>query len=116
MIHLPGIPDPSVGGIHAQLVVIGLGHDKPTFLLTNDLPKRYPARQVIMDYAGRSRVEHNLGEKITFFPLDYLAGEVRLNVNFELVQLATNHMVHENHGAGGRIANIPDRANRRPPS
>ena len=96
------------------MVVTGLGHDKPTFLLTNDLPKRYPARRVITDYAGRSRVEHNLGEKITFFHLDGMAGEVRLNVYFELGQLATNHMVPENHGAGRRIANIPDRANRRP--
>ncbi len=70
---------PQYQGSVRQLVVCGLGHEKPTFLLTNDLPRRLPARQVLMDYAARNRVEHNLGEKITFFHMDCLASEVRLN-------------------------------------
>ena len=82
------------GGVR-QLVIKGLGHDKPTFLLTNDLPQRDPARQVIMDYAGRNRVEHNLGEKITFFHLDCLASEVRLNVDFDLTLTVGAHLLYQ---------------------
>jgi len=44
------------------------------------------------------------------------AGRYTENESALLGQLATNHMIPENHGAGGRIANIPDRANRRPRS
>jgi hypothetical protein len=78
-----------------QLVVTGLGHEKPTFLLTNDLPEALPARQVITDYAGRNRVEHNLGEKITFFHMDCLASEVRLNVDFDLTLTVCAHLLYQ---------------------
>ena len=77
------------------MVVTGLGHQKPTFLLTNDLPEAPPPRQVIMDYVGRNRVEHNLGEKITFFHMDCLASEVRLNVNFDLTLTACAHLLYQ---------------------
>jgi len=86
---------PEYEGAVRQLVIKGLGHDKPTFLLTNDLPRRYPARQVIMDYASRNRVEHNLGEKITFFHLDCLASEVRLNVDFDLTLTVCAHLLYQ---------------------
>lgn len=86
---------PEYQGAVRQLVIKGLGHDKPTFLLTNDLPKRYPARQLIMDYASRNRVEHNLGEKITFFHLDCLASEVRLNVDFDLTLTVCAHLLYQ---------------------
>ena len=67
-----------------QIVFDGLGHESPTFLLTNDLPAPLTAREVIQTYASRNHVEHSLGEKITFFHLDCLASEVRLNVDFDL--------------------------------
>jgi len=67
-----------------QLVFDGLGHQSPTFLLTNDLPAPLTAREVIQTYAQRNHVEHSLGEKITFFHLDCLCSEVRLNVDFDL--------------------------------
>lgn len=86
---------PEYEGEVRQLVVTGLGHQKPTFLLTNDLPERLPARQVIMDYAGRNRVEHNLGEKITFFHMDCLASEVRLNVDFDLTLTVCAHLLYQ---------------------
>jgi hypothetical protein len=56
-----------------QIVFDGLGHESPTFVLTNDLPERLTACQVIQTYARRNHVEHSLGEKITFFHLDCLA-------------------------------------------
>jgi hypothetical protein len=67
-----------------QLVVDGLGHESPTFLLTNDKPEALTAREVLETYASRNHVEHSLGEKITFFHLDCLASDVPLNVDFDL--------------------------------
>ena len=48
-----------------------------------------------MDYASRNRVEHNLGEKITFFHMDCLASEVRLNVDFDLTMTVCAHLVYQ---------------------
>jgi transposase len=67
-----------------QLIVTGLGHESPTFILTNDLPEPQTARQAIQTYASRNHVENQLGEQITFFHLDCLCSDVRLNVDFDL--------------------------------
>jgi hypothetical protein len=67
-----------------QLIVTGLGHESPTFFLTNDLPERQTAREVIQTYASRNHVENRLGEQITFFHLNCLCSDVRLNVDFDL--------------------------------
>jgi hypothetical protein len=67
-----------------QLIVTGLGHESPTFFLTNDYPRAQTAREVIQTYASRNHVENQLGEQITFFHLDCLCSDVRLNVDFDL--------------------------------
>jgi hypothetical protein len=71
-------------GTVRQLIVTGLGHESPTSFLTNDQPEAQTARDVIQTYASRNHVEDHLGEKITFFHLDCLCSEVRLNVDFDL--------------------------------
>jgi transposase len=71
-------------GAVRQLVVTGLGHESPTFFLTNDQPEAQTVRDVIQTYASRNHVENHLGEQITFFHLDCLCSEVRLNVDFDL--------------------------------
>jgi transposase len=71
-------------GAVRQLVVTGLGHESPTFFLTNDQPEAQTARDVIQTYASRNHVENHLGEQITFFHLDCRCSEVRLNVDFDL--------------------------------
>ena len=71
-------------GTVRQLIVTGLGHESPTFFLTNDQPQVQTAREVIQTYASRNHVENHLGEQITFFHLDCLCSEVRLNVDFDL--------------------------------
>ena len=71
-------------GAVRQLIVTGLGHESPTFFLTNDRPERQTARDVIQTYASRNHVENRLGEQITFFHLDCLCSDVRLNVDFDL--------------------------------
>jgi hypothetical protein len=78
-IHLDGYQ-----GKVRQLIVTGLGHEQPTFFLSNDRPKRQTARETIQSYAGRNHVENRLGEQITFFHLDCLCSDVRLNVDFDL--------------------------------
>jgi hypothetical protein len=42
--------------------VTGLGHESPTFFLTNDRPQPQTAREVIQTYASRNHVENHLGE------------------------------------------------------
>jgi hypothetical protein len=67
-----------------QLIVTGLGHESPTFFLTNDYPRAQTAREVIQTYASRNHVGNQLGEQISFFHLDCLCSDVRLNVDFDL--------------------------------
>jgi hypothetical protein len=67
-----------------QIIVQGLGREEPTFFLTNDRPVRQTAREVVQGYAQRNLVENKLGEQITFFHLDCLNSEVRLNVDFDM--------------------------------
>jgi hypothetical protein len=64
-----------------QLAITGLGRDKPTLFLSNNLTET--AREIVIRYAGRNRVEDNLGTSVNFFPLDCLASEVRLNVDLD---------------------------------
>ena len=71
-------------GTVRQLIVTGLGHESPTYFLTNDLPQPQTPREVIQTYASRNHVENHLGEQITFFHLDCLCSDVRLNVEFDL--------------------------------
>jgi transposase len=78
-VHLDGYQ-----GSVRQLIVQGLGHEQPTFFLTNDRPEVQTAREVIQTYASRNHVENRLGEQITFFHLDCLCSDVRLNVDFDL--------------------------------
>jgi hypothetical protein len=70
-------------GTVRQLAVDGLGHAEPTLFLTNNVAET--ARNVIIRYAGRNRVEDGLGSAVNFFHLDCLASEVRLNVDLDTV-------------------------------
>lgn len=78
-----------------QIVFEGLGHPSPTFLLTNDYPEPLTAREVIQTYAQRNHIEHSLGEKITFFHLDCLSSDVRLNVDFDLTLTVVAAMLYQ---------------------
>ena len=84
-----------------QIVFDGLGHESPTFLLTNDKPEPLTPRQAIETYALRNHVEHSLGEKISFFHLDCLASDVRLNVDFDLTLSVVAALLY--HRLGQRL-------------
>jgi hypothetical protein len=64
-----------------QVAVDGLGKEKPMLLLSNE--QQETARNLIIRYAGRNRVEDGLGSAVNFFHLDCLASEVRLNVDLD---------------------------------
>jgi hypothetical protein len=66
-----------------QIAVDGLGRQKPTRFLTNHAQET--ARNLIIRYAGRNRVEDGIGISVNFFHLDCLASEVRLNVDLDTV-------------------------------
>lgn len=95
-VTLKGCPSPL-----RQIVFDGLGHESPTFLLTNDLPEPLTGRQVIETYASRNHIEHSLGEKISFFHLDCLSSEVRLNVDFDLTLTVAAALLY--HRLAGRL-------------
>lgn len=75
-IELPGYE-----GEIRQLAVTGLGREQPTLFLSNQ--EEETARNLIIRYAGRNRVEDGLGSAVNFFHLDCLASEVRLNVDVD---------------------------------
>jgi hypothetical protein len=82
-----------------QLIFDGLGHESPTFLPTNDLPEPLTAREVIETYAQRNHVEHSLGEKTTFFHLDCLCSDVRLNADFDLTPTVAAALLYQRLGS-----------------
>jgi hypothetical protein len=64
-----------------QIAVTGLGRDCPTLFLTNNVTET--AREIVIRYAGRNRIEDGLGISVNFVHLDCLASEVRLNVDLD---------------------------------
>jgi hypothetical protein len=75
-VHLPGY----VGQIR-QVAIDGLGNERPALLISNN--EQETARNLIIRYAGRNRVEDGLGSAVNFFHLDCLSSEVRLNVDLD---------------------------------
>lgn len=65
-----------------QLIVTDLGHEEPTFLLTNQLT-RSPAR-LIERYAQRMIIENNIQDGIDFFHMDALSSAVAMKVDCDL--------------------------------
>jgi hypothetical protein len=68
-------------GTIRQVAFDGLGKEEPTLLLSNNTKET--ARQLLIRYAGRNRVEGGLGDCVNFFHLDCLASEVRLSVDLD---------------------------------
>jgi len=93
-------PTPLTGyqGQARQIIVRGLGRETPTFFLSNDRPQRQTAREVVQAYAQRNLVENELGEQITFFHLDCLSSDVRLNVDFDLTLTVAADLLYRELG------------------
>lgn len=65
-----------------QLTITDLGHEEPTFLLTNQL--RRSATKLIGRYARRMLIENNIEDGVDFFHMDALSSAVALKVNCDL--------------------------------
>src|SRR3989454_8687134 len=65
-----------------QLVIADLGHEDPTFLLTNQLRRAAP--QLIGRYAQRMIIENGIADSIDFFHMDALSSAVAMKVNCDL--------------------------------
>jgi hypothetical protein len=65
-----------------QLVIADLGHEAPTFLLTNQMTRS--ARKLIERYAQRMIIENSIADGIDFFHMDALSSAVAMKVNLDL--------------------------------
>jgi transposase len=73
---------PDYDGPLRQLIITDLGHDEPTFLLTNQLHRSAP--KLIGRYAQRMLIENNIEDGIDFFHMDALSSAVAMKVNCDL--------------------------------
>src|SRR5438552_14125325 len=65
-----------------QLTVTDLGHEEPTFLVTNQL--RRAASTLIERYAQRMVIENSIADGIDFFHMDALSSAVALKITCDL--------------------------------
>lgn len=65
-----------------QLIITDLGHEDPTFLLTNQLRRSAP--QLIGRYAQRMLIENGIADGIDFFHMDALSSAVAMKVDCDL--------------------------------
>lgn len=77
-VELPGFSRPL-----RQIIMRGTGHEKPTFLITNDL--RAPVEAIIGRYARRWNVENTIAEAVKFFHLNALSSPILVKVHFDVV-------------------------------
>ena len=73
---------PDYEGEIRQMIVTELGHEEPTFLLTNQLT-RSPAK-LIERYARRMIIENSIQDGIDFFHMDALSSAVPMKVDCDL--------------------------------
>jgi len=65
-----------------QVVIADLGHEDPTFLLTNQLKRS--ASKLVKRYAQRMVIENSIADGIDFFHMDALSSTVAMKVNLDL--------------------------------
>ena len=65
-----------------QMVITELGHEEPTFLITNQMTRS--AAKLIQRYAQRMIIENNIADGIDFFHMDALSSSVAMKVNLDL--------------------------------
>jgi transposase len=69
-------------GLIRQIVIADLGHEDPTFLLTNQLTRS--AAKLTERYAQRMIIENSIADGIDFFHMDALSSAVAMKVNLDL--------------------------------
>lgn len=66
-----------------QIIMRGNGHEKPTFLITND--DKSPIEVLVSRYAQRWNIENGLAEAVKFFNLNALSSPILVKVHFDVV-------------------------------
>ena len=66
-----------------QVIVKGNGHERPTFLISNDF--HAPVELLVGNYARRWRVENVISEAVKFFHLNALSSPILIKVHFDVV-------------------------------
>jgi hypothetical protein len=70
------------GGPLREIVITDLGHEEPTFLITNQIKASAP--KLIKRYAQRMLIENGIEDGIDFFHMDALSSAVAMKVNCDL--------------------------------
>ncbi len=65
-----------------QIIVRGNGHQKPAFLITNDVET--PVELVVGTYSRRWRVENGIREAVDFFHLNSLSSPILTKIHFDI--------------------------------
>jgi transposase len=65
-----------------QIAIADLGHEQPTFLVTNQLHRS--AAKLVGRYARRMLIENGIADGIDFFHMDALSSAVALKINIDL--------------------------------
>ncbi len=76
-VRISGYPDDI-----RQLAVRGLGHERPTLLLTNQM--KTSASQLVDRYARRMVIENAIADAIDFFCMDALSAAVPMKIDLDL--------------------------------
>jgi len=66
-----------------QVIVRGNGHEKPTFLISNDFDTT--VQLLVGNYSRRWRVENVISEAVKFFNLNVLSSPILVKVHFDVV-------------------------------
>ncbi len=81
-VHESTIELPGYEGNIRQIIVRGNGHQKPAFLITNDLET--PLELVVGNYSRRWRVENGIKEAVNFFHLNSLSSPILIKIHFDV--------------------------------
>ena len=77
-VRLPGYPTAI-----RQIIMRGNGHEKPTFLITND--DESPIEVLVSRYAQRWNIENGIAEAVKFFSLNALSSPILVKIHFDVV-------------------------------
>jgi hypothetical protein len=82
LIHESSVSLRGYEGEVRQIIVRGLGREKPAFVITNDFDS--PVELVVGNYARRWRVENGIAEAVKFFHLNSLSSPILVKVHFDI--------------------------------
>ena len=69
-------------GVLRQVIITANGHEKPTFLISNDFDT--PTELLVGNYARRWRVENGIAEAVKFFHLNALSSPILVKIHFDV--------------------------------